>query len=56
MEVFKRIRFTKRSIWKVTDNDEEISGYAKTYANFIQVFIRDAGHIVPTIILELNTI
>ncbi len=28
-------------------NDKEIAGYAKHFANFTQVVVRNAGHIVP---------
>ncbi len=28
-------------------NDKEIAGYAKNFANFTQVILRNSGHIVP---------
>ncbi len=43
----KEFASAKRSIWKVANNDKEIAGYAKNYANFTQVVLRNSGHIVP---------
>lgn len=38
---------TERIIWKVAPTDLEVAGYAKPSFNFVEVLIRDAGHIVP---------
>lgn len=35
---------TQRNIWRV---GKDIAGYAKSYGNFTQVIVRNAGHMVP---------
>ncbi|VEN53478.1 unnamed protein product [Callosobruchus maculatus] len=36
---------SKRKVWYV---DEDIAGYVKTFGNFSDVLVRNAGHMVPT--------
>jgi len=43
----KEFASAKRSIWKVSIDDKEVAGYAKHVADFTQIVLRNAGHIVP---------
>jgi len=39
---------TKKIVWKINSNDTEPAGYVRQTGKFLQVIIRDAGHMVPT--------
>jgi len=39
---------TPKIVWKVNESDSEPAGYVRQTGNFVQVVIRDAGHMVPT--------
>ena len=43
---YKDFYSAKRVIWKVSKNDTEVAGYAKSFGNFIQVIVRNSGHSV----------
>ncbi|KAF2070491.1 hypothetical protein CYY_008189 [Polysphondylium violaceum] len=36
-----------RIIWRLPSDPSSVAGYVKQYQNFIQVTVRDAGHMVP---------
>lgn len=36
-----------RAVWRITDSDPEVAGYATAVDNFTYVTIRNAGHIAP---------
>jgi carboxypeptidase C (cathepsin A) len=40
----KEFSTAERFIWKVSKNDREIAGYAKSAGNFTQVVVRNGGH------------
>ncbi|CAG2112243.1 unnamed protein product [Medioppia subpectinata] len=37
-----------RLVWKLDKGDTEVTGYVKRVANFTEVIVRNAGHMVPT--------
>merc|ERR1712137_681428 len=39
---------TKKIVWKINNTDTEPAGYVRQTGKFLQVIIRDAGHMVPT--------
>jgi len=39
---------TPKIVWKVNESDSEPAGYVRQTGDFVQVVIRDAGHMVPT--------
>ena len=39
---------TPKIIWRVNPTDAEPAGYVRQTGTFVQVVIRDAGHMVPT--------
>ena len=43
---YKDFYSAKRVVWKVSKNDPEVSGYAKSFGQFIEVLVRNAGHSV----------
>ncbi|GAB6029919.1 hypothetical protein CHUAL_005617 [Chamberlinius hualienensis] len=36
-----------RLVWKVASSDLEVAGYPKTSDNFVEILVRNAGHMVP---------
>lgn len=36
-----------KAVWRITDADKEVAGYARQVKNFTQVVIRGAGHLCP---------
>lgn len=43
----QRLQNAERSVWRMTDSDPEVAGYATVVDDFSFVMVRNAGHIAP---------